>query len=108
MQTINFFMPVEISTGHPTFEQQARWIGRAVITQETDYDDNGQPFNVDQAEISDLFYLPYAGADIKTAMRVKLPDGSKAGYTFRYKLEQAAIIGYHNPVLQPGEMPDEL
>ena len=46
MQTVNFFMPVNLETGHPTFEHQARWIGRATITQETDYDDNDQPFSV--------------------------------------------------------------
>lgn len=107
MQTVNFFMPVKLATGHPTFEQQARWIGRAIITQETDYNDQDQPFTVDVADITDLFFLPYAGADINTAMRVELPDGSRAGYTFRYRLEQAAILAYHNPRLQPAEMPDE-
>jgi len=106
--TVNFFMPVNIETGHPTFEEQARWLGRAIITQETDYDDQDQPFTVDVAEITDLFYLPYAGADIKTARRVELPDNSKAGQTLRFKLQQAAIDDYHNPTLQPGEMPDEI
>ena len=108
MQTVNFFMPVDLETGHPTFQHHARWIGRAIITQETDYDDQDQPFTVDQAEVTSIFFLPYAGADIKTAWRVELPDGSKAGYKFRYELEQAAIIAYHNPALQPGEMPDEI
>lgn len=110
MTTINFFMPVNLETGHPNFVQPALWIGRAIITHETDYDDNDQPFTVDMAEITDLFYLPYAGADIKTARRVELPHPSlegKAGYTFRYKLERAAILAYHNPQLQPAEMPDE-
>lgn len=107
MQAVTFFMPVNLETGHPTFEQPALWLGRAVITQETDYDDNDQPFQVDVAEVTDLFFLPYAGADIRTARRVELPDGSKAGHTFRYKLEQAAITAYHNPALQPAEMPDE-
>lgn len=108
MQTVNFFMPVNIETGHPTFHQPALWLGRAIITQETDYDDQDQPFTVDVAEITDLFYLPYAGADIKTARRVELPDNSKAGQTLRFKLQQAAIDDYHNPTLQPGEMPDEV
>ena len=105
--TVNFFMPVNFETGHPTFEQPALWLGRAVITQETDYDDNDQPFQVDVAEVTDLFLLPYAGADIRTARRVELPGNSKDGYTFRYRLEQAAITAYHNPTLQPAEMPDE-
>ena len=108
MQTVNFFMPVVILTGHPTFEEQARWLGRATITQETDYDDQDQPFSVDVADITDLFYLPYAGADIKTARRVELPRLSIPGKVFMYKLEQAAIAAYHNPKLQPAEMPDEI
>lgn len=108
MQTVNFFMPVNIETGHPTFHQPALWLGRAIITQETDYDDQDQPFTVDVAEITDLFYLPYAGADIKTARRVELPDNSKAGQTLRFKLQQTAIDDYHNPTLQPVEMPDEI
>ena len=108
MQTVNFFMPVKLETGHPTFEHSAHWLGRAIITQEADYDDNDQPFTVDVAEIIDLFFLPYAGADIKTAMRVEIPVGSKAGYKFRYELGQAAIMGYHNPTLQPKELPFEV
>lgn len=107
MQTVNFFMPVNIETGHPTFQQQALWIGRAIITQETDYDDQDQPFSVDQAEITDLFFLPYALMDTQRARRVELPDGSRAGYTFRYRLEQAAILAYHRPEFQQVEMPDE-
>ena len=108
MQTVTFFMPVNLETGHPTFEQQARWIGRAIITQDVDYDYGDEPFTVDQAEIADLFFMPFAGDDIKTARRVELPDNSKAGYTFRYRLEQAAITAYHNPKIQPAEMPDEV
>ena len=108
MQTVNFFMPVNLETGHPAFQQPALWIGRAIITQETDYDDDDRPFTVDVAEVTDLFFLPYAGAaDIKTARRVELPDGSFAGQMFRSRLESAAITAYHNPTLQPGEMPDE-
>ena len=107
MQTVNFFMPVNLETGHPTFQQQALWIGRAIITQETDYDDQDQPFSVDQAEITDLFFLPYAGADTKTARRVELPDNSNHGYLFRHRLQQEAITAYHHPALQPGEMPDD-
>ena len=56
--TINFFMPVNLQTGHPTFQQPALWIGRAIIKQEIDYDDDDQPFTVDVAEIIDLFFLP--------------------------------------------------
>lgn len=107
MQAVTFFMPVNLKTGHPNFEEQARWLGRAIITQETDYDDNDLPFQVYVAEVTDLFFLPYAGADIRTARRVELPGNSKDGYTFRYRLEQAAITAYHNPTLQPAEMPDE-
>lgn len=108
MQIVNFFMPVNLETGHPTFQQPALWYGRAIITQETDYDDRDQPFTFDVAEITDLFFLPSAGADIKTARRVELPDNSKNGQTFRFKLQQAAITAYHNPALQPAEMPDEV
>ena len=107
MTTIDFFMPVNLETGHPNYLQPALWIGRAVVSQEVDYDDNDQPFPVDVAELIDLFWLPYAGDDISTARRVDLPDDSKAGYTFRYRLQQAAITAYHNPQLQPAEMPDE-
>lgn len=107
MHAVTFFMPVNLETGHPNFEQPSLWIGRAIITHETDYDDNDQPFQVDVADVTDLFFLPYAGAEIKTARRVELPDDSMDGYTFRYKLEQAAITAYHNPQLQPAEMPDE-
>lgn len=107
-QTLNFFMPVNLETGHPTHKLSALWIGRAIITQETDYDDQDQPLTVDKAEVTDLFFLPYAGADIKTARRVELPDSSRAGLAFRYRLEQAAITAYHNPKLQPAEMPDEI
>lgn len=107
MQTVNFFMPVNLETGNPNFIQPALWIGRATITQEIDYDDLDQPFNVDRAEITDLWFLPYAGADVKTARGVELPDNSNAGYTFRYRIEQAAITAYHNPAFQPTEMPDE-
>lgn len=108
MQIVNFFMPVNLETGHPSFQQPALWIGRANITQETDYDDQDQPFTVDQAEITDLFFLPDAGAEIKAAFRKELPDNSNHGYLFRHRLQQEAITAYHNPTLQPAEMPDEV
>lgn len=107
MQTVNFFMPVKLETGHPTHKLPALWIGRAIIRQETDYDDNDQPFNVDQAEITDLFFLPDALMDTQRARRVEHPDNSLAGYTFRYRLEQAAILAYHKPEFQQIEMPDD-
>lgn len=108
MQTVTFFMPVNLETGHPTFQQPALWIGRAIITQETDFDDQDQPFNVDKAEITDLFFLPDAGADITAAFRKELPNDSFDGQMFSSRLESAAITAYHNPGLQPGEMPDEI
>lgn len=104
---INFFMPVTLETGHPAFQQPALWIGRAIITQEVDYDENDYQFPVDVTEVTDLFFLPDAGADIRTARRVELPDDSMSGYMFRHGLQQAAITAYHNPKLQPAEMPDE-
>ena len=107
MQTINFFMPVNLETGHPTFNIPAFWIGRADITQETGYDFNDQPFSVDVAWVTDLFFVVGSVADIKTAQRVEIPDSSLNWYRLRYKLEQAAITAYHNPKLQPDEMPDE-
>lgn len=107
MQTATFFMPVKIETGHPTFEHSAHWLGRAIITQETDYDDNDQPFTFDTAEITDLFFMPDP-IDIKTARRVDLPDNSSTGITFNYHLKVAAVVAYHNPTLQPAEMPDEV
>lgn len=104
--TVNFFMSVEIPTGHPNFEEEARWIGRAEIMTQYDYDgESDEPFPVEVADVTDLFYLSHAWADIITARRVELPDNSKAGYTFRYRLQQAAITAYHNPTLQPAEMP---
>lgn len=108
MQTVNFFMPVNLETGHPTFQHHARWIGRAIITQETDYDDDDQPFMVDVAEITDLFFLSDALADTERARRVELPDGSFYGLIFRYKLQQAAVLAYHKPEFQAVHIPDEV
>ncbi len=111
MQTINFFMPVNLETGHPKFQQPALWIGRAIITQETDYDDNDQPFMVDIAEITDLFFLSDALADTERARRVELPNpelGGRAGFSFRYKLQQAAVLAYHKPEFQAVHIPDEV
>ena len=111
MQTIYFFMPVNLETGHPSFQQPALWIGQAIITQETDYDDQDQPFTVDQAEITDLFFLPDALADTERARRVELPSpvlGGTAGFSFRYKLQQAAVLAYHKPEFQAVHIPDEV
>lgn len=107
MQTINFFMPVNLETGHPTFQQPALWIGRAIITQETDYDDDDQPFMVDVAEITDLFFLSDALADTERARRTELPHNSMNGQIFLFKLKQAAVLAYHKPEFQQVEMPDE-
>lgn len=106
MQTVNFFMPVNIETGHPTFHQPALWLGRAIITQETDYDDQDQPFTVDVAEITNLFFT-LATDGITRARRVEIPNPSYKGQMFLSRLREAAIAAYHNPKLQPAEMPDE-
>ena len=108
MQTVNFSLPVNLETGHPAFQLKGIWIGRADITQETGYDDNDQPFSVDVAWVTDLFFVVGSVADIKAAERVEIPDSSLNWYRLRYKLEQAAITAYHNPKLQPAEMPDEV
>ncbi len=108
MQIVNFFMPVNLETGHPSFQQPALWIGRANITQETDYDDQDQPFTVDVAEIIDLFFLPDALADTERASRVELPRLSIPGKVFMYKIEQAAVLAYHKPQFQAVHIPDEV
>jgi hypothetical protein len=105
--TTNFFMAVQLETGHPKHTPPALWIGRAEVKQELALDDNEQPYQYDVAVITDLWFLSYAAADISKARRVELPDNTKDGYTFRYRLETAAIAAYHNPKLQPAEMPDD-
>ncbi len=100
-------MAVALETGHPNHTPPALWIGRAEVTQETDWDDQEQPFQYDAAAITDLWFLADAAADISKSRRVELPGDSKAGYTFRHRLETAAITAYHNPKLQPAEMPDD-
>jgi len=108
MQIVNFFMPVNLETGHPSFQQPALWIGRAIIKQEIDYDDDDQPFTVDVAEIIDLFFLPDALADTERANRVELPRLSIPGKVFMYKIEQAAVLAYHKPEFQAVHMPGEV
>lgn len=100
-------MAVQLETGHPNYTPPALWIGRAEVTQETDWDDQEQPSQYDVAVITDLWFLADPPADISRARRVEMPDESKACYTFRCRLEHAAITAYHNPKLQPAEMPDD-
>ena len=107
MNTITFSMPVQLQTGHPEYSPTALWLGRAEITQITDYDDNDQPFTVDVAEITALWFLPNTATAAKLAQRVELPGKSRDAWTFRYNMEQAAITAYHKPELQPAEMPDD-
>jgi hypothetical protein len=105
--TTNFFMAVQLETGHPNYTPPALWIGRAEVKQELALDDKEQPYQYDVAVITDLWFLADAAADISKARRVDLPDDSRAGQRFRYRLETAAISAYHNPKLQPAEMPDD-
>lgn len=101
-------MPVELQTGHPEYSPTALWIGRAEITQETDYGDNDNEFAVDVAFVTDLWFLPNTATPAKLAQRVEWPKQTKDSFPFRYRLHQAAIAAYHNPKTQPAEMPDDL
>lgn len=106
MTTVTFALSVELKTGHPEYSPTALWLGRATITQETDYDDQDQPFNVDVSVITALWFCPDA-QNPKFAHAVEWPKPTKDGFQFRCRLHQAAIAAYHNPKLQPAEMPDD-
>jgi len=111
MQTVNFFMGEILDTMNPELQLACTWVGRATITQETDYDDSDQPFSVDVAEITDLFFK--VGADvsfenIREYRRASIPNPSYKSQMFMARLRESAILAYHNPKLQPVEMPDEI
>ena len=111
MQTVDFFMAEMIETMNPETSLACTWVGRAKITQETDYDDRDRPFTVDMAEITDLFFK--VGADvlfenIREYRRVSIPVPSYNGKIFLSRLRSAAIAAYHNPALQLKEMPDKI
>lgn len=106
MQTVNFFKIEILDTTNPEWSLTGVWYGRANITQETDYDDQDQPMIVDVAEITNLFFT-LATDGITQARRVEIPNPSYKGQMFIARLKQAAIAAYHNPELQPAEMPDE-
>lgn len=106
MQTVNFFKIEILDTTNPEWSLTGVWYGRANITQETDYDDQDQPFTVDVAEITNLFFT-LATDGITKAKRVEIPHPSYKGQMFIAHLKQAAIAAYHNPELQPAEMPDD-
>ena len=107
MQTVNFLKTEIIDTANPEWSITGIWYGRAIITQETDYDFNDQPFTVDVAEITNLFFT-LATDGITRARRVEIPNPSYKGQMFLSRLREAAIAAYHNPKLQPAEMPDEV
>lgn len=88
MQTVNFFMPVNIPTGHPTHILEAAFLGRAIIENES-----SDEFTADgiTANVQDLFFLHDTTLPTETAQRVELPDPKTAeGRMFRSRLETAA------------------
>ena len=88
MQTVNFFMPVEIPTGHPNHILEAAFLGRAIIEHEP-----SDEFTADgiTASVQDLFFLHDTTLPTETAQRVELPDPyTAAGRMFRSRLETAA------------------
>ncbi len=105
--TVNFFKTEILDTTNPEWSITGIWYGRAIITQETDYDDRDQPFTFDVAEITDLFFT-LATDGITRVKRVEIPNPSYKGQIFLARLREAAIAAYHNPTLQPAEMPDEV
>ena len=98
----------ELNTAHPVFMVEAAWLGRAVIEFEEDEDAGGNVWESPVASVQDLFFVPDINAAWPDAHRVELPDNSRDGNDFRYKLERAAIEEYHNPKPSPVMLPDEL
>jgi len=106
MQTVNFFMPVNIPTGHPTHILEAAFLGRAIIENEP-----SDEFTADgiTASIQDLFFLADTTKPTETAERVELPDPYTAeGRMFRSRLETAAKDHFLNAVGTPLLLPDEV
>lgn len=94
MQTINFFMPVDILTGHPEHILEAAFLGRAIIEQEA-----ADEFTADgiTASVQDLFFLHDTTLPTETAQRVELPDPKTAeGRMFKSRLETAAKETFWN------------
>lgn len=108
MNTVNFFVIEILETSNPEVLVDMIWLGRATITQETDYDDQDQPFLVDTADVTDVFLLRNPLAAAITATRVEIPSPSYEGQMFISRMKNAAITAYHNPKLQPAEMPNGL
>ena len=108
MTTVNFSLPLAIETGHHEYRHVALWLGRAEISSHFEHDDDvtGGGAWTWRAEITHLWFCPDA-QNQKFAHAVELPDNSRAGFKFKYDLEQAAISAYHNPTMQPAEMPDD-
>lgn len=108
MTTVNFSLPVELQTGHPEYDQPAIWLGRAEISSHFEHDDDvvGGGAWTWRAEITHLWFCPDA-QNPKFAHLVELPSNSRDGLKFRYDLEKAAVTAYHNPKMQPAEMPDD-
>ena len=107
MQTVNFFMPVEIPTGHPTHILEAAFLGRAIIENEP-----SDGFTADgiTASIQDLFFLADTTKPTETAERVELPDPYTAeGRMFKSRLETAAKEAFWNMEYGATEcaLPDE-
>lgn len=105
MNTVKFLFTEIIETSNPEYSPTAMWLGQAIITQEVDYDDQDQPFVVYIAEITDLFFKVISAENTK---RVEIPSPSYKGQMFLSRLREKAIEAYHNPKLQPAEMPDGL
>ena len=92
VQTVNFFMPVEIPTGHPDHILELAFLGRAIIEPE-----HADEFTADgiTASIQDLFFLHDTCLPTETAMRIELPDPkTPEGRMFRSRLETAAKEAY--------------
>ena len=88
MPTVNFFMPVNIETGHPDHILESAFLGRAIIEQEA-----ADEFTADgiTASVQDLFFLHDTTLPTEAAVRVELPDPKTAeGRMFRSRLETAA------------------
>ena len=106
MNAVNFFVTEILETSNPEYSLTAMWLGHAIIRQEVDYDDQDQPFLVYIAEITDLFFKVISANE--NPKRVEIPNPTYKGQMFLSRLREKAIEAYHNPKLQPAEMPDKL
>lgn len=105
MQTVNFFMPVEIPTGHPGYILESAFLGRAIIEQEA-----ADEFTADGiiAYVQELFFLVDTTQPTETAKPIDLPNPyTVEGRMFKSRLETAAKEAFWNavgdPVILPGD-----